>query len=77
MKHIFVTDYFQHGIFQTDDEDYFVEPLWNDTSTDSGRGHPHVVYKRSSMQFPNDNVHCGVTGLYLITVGIYSMNTIH
>lgn len=55
-------DILQHGIFQTQDEDYFVEPLWNDTSSDNGKGHPHVVYKRSSMQFPKDNVHCGVTG---------------
>ncbi|XP_061197247.1 A disintegrin and metalloproteinase with thrombospondin motifs 6-like [Saccostrea echinata] len=52
-----------HGIFQTEDEDYFVEPLWNDTASDSGKGHPHVVYKRSSIQFPKDNVHCGVTDI--------------
>ncbi|KAK3089633.1 hypothetical protein FSP39_005227 [Pinctada imbricata] len=49
-----------HGIFQTNSEDFLVEPLWNKThSNDLGQGHPHVVYRRSSLRLPEDNVHCG------------------
>ena len=53
---------FQHGVFSTKDEDYFVEPLWNHTNNIKKDGHPHVVYKRSSLILPNTNSHCGVKG---------------
>jgi hypothetical protein len=53
---------FQHGVFSTAEEDYFVEPLWNHTNRIEQEGHPHVVYKRSSLKLPNSNTHCGVKG---------------
>ncbi|XP_050400756.1 A disintegrin and metalloproteinase with thrombospondin motifs 6 [Patella vulgata] len=49
-----------HGVFSTDDEDYFVEPLWNTTNTVEEQGYPHIVYSRSSLKFKDKFLHCGV-----------------
>ena len=55
---------FQHGVFSTEEDDYFVEPLWNHTQQIDRDGHPHVVYKRSALKLPNTQAHCGVQGMY-------------
>ena len=52
-------------MFSTKDEDYFVEPLWNHTNNIEKDGHPHVVYKRSSLILPNTHSHCGVKGKFI------------
>ncbi|XP_025019092.1 A disintegrin and metalloproteinase with thrombospondin motifs 6 [Python bivittatus] len=56
-----------HGVIATEDEEYFIEPLRN-TSEQSDNfnfeiGHPHVIYKKSSMyhQFFYDHTHCDVS----------------
>ncbi len=53
---------FQHGIFATEDEEYFVEPLWDDTDNLINEGHFHVVYKRSAIKSKYNASHCGVSG---------------
>jgi hypothetical protein len=60
---------FQHGMISTGSEDYFVEPLWNDTEHDrESHGHLHVLYRRSAIkslhpsQEEGDEAHCGVKG---------------
>ena len=55
----------QHGVFSTDTDDYFVEPLWNHTNVIGVEGHPHVVYSRSSLKLGDISSHCGVKGLCL------------
>ncbi|XP_030323231.1 A disintegrin and metalloproteinase with thrombospondin motifs 6 isoform X1 [Calypte anna] len=56
-----------HGVIATEDEEYFIEPLRNITedSTNSNyeNGHPHVIYKKSTMhqQHLYDHSHCGVS----------------
>ncbi|CAH1774293.1 unnamed protein product [Owenia fusiformis] len=51
-----------HGVFATDNEEYFVEPLWNDTINDiDSAGHLHVVYKRSALKPKHTDSHCGVS----------------
>ncbi|ETE69425.1 A disintegrin and metalloproteinase with thrombospondin motifs 6, partial [Ophiophagus hannah] len=56
-----------HGIIATEDEEYFIEPLRN-TSEQSDNfhfevGHPHVIYKKSSLyhQFFYDHTHCDIS----------------
>ncbi|XP_033618181.1 A disintegrin and metalloproteinase with thrombospondin motifs 6-like [Fukomys damarensis] len=58
-----------HGIIATEDEDYFIEPL-NNTTEESKHfsyenGHPHVIYKKSTLQQRHlyDHSHCGVSDL--------------
>lgn len=58
-----------HGIIATEDEEYFIEPLKN-TTEDSKHfsyenGHPHVIYKKSTLQQRHiyDHSHCGVSDL--------------
>ena len=53
---------FQHGMFATEKEEYFVEPLWNDTRDIQTEGRYHVVYKRSSIKARHKEGHCGVSG---------------
>ncbi|KAL5016574.1 hypothetical protein ScPMuIL_006163 [Solemya velum] len=50
------------GVFSTEEDDYFVEPLWNHTNSVETMGHPHIVYKRSSLKLPEGHSHCGVRG---------------
>ncbi|XP_059158186.1 A disintegrin and metalloproteinase with thrombospondin motifs 6-like [Physella acuta] len=50
-----------HGVFSTDTDDYFVEPLWNHTNVVGVEGHPHVVYSRSSLKLGDLSKFCGVT----------------
>ncbi|EHB02755.1 MYC-induced nuclear antigen [Heterocephalus glaber] len=59
----------QHGIIATEDEEYFIEPL-NNTTEDSKHfsyenGHPHVIYKKSTLQQRHlyHHSHCGVSDL--------------
>ncbi|XP_074934409.1 A disintegrin and metalloproteinase with thrombospondin motifs 6 [Phalacrocorax aristotelis] len=58
-----------HGVIATEDEEYFIEPLRNITEDSSnfnyGNGHPHVIYKKSTMhqQHLYDHSHCGVSDL--------------
>ena len=52
----------QHGMFATEDEEYFVEPLWNMTGDITASGHYHIVYKRSSFNRAHQDSHCGVSG---------------
>ncbi|KAM5260436.1 A disintegrin and metalloproteinase with thrombospondin motifs 6 isoform 3-T7 [Hipposideros larvatus] len=58
-----------HGVIATEDEEYFIEPLKN-TTEDSKHfsyenGHPHVIYKKSTLQQRHlyDHSHCGVSDL--------------
>uniref|UniRef100_A0A8C8BC51 Peptidase M12B domain-containing protein n=1 Tax=Otus sunia TaxID=257818 RepID=A0A8C8BC51_9STRI len=59
---------FKHGVIATEDEEYFIEPLRNITKNSSNfnyeNGHPHVIYKKSTMhqQHLYDHDHCGVSG---------------
>ncbi|XP_023800232.1 A disintegrin and metalloproteinase with thrombospondin motifs 6-like isoform X1 [Cyanistes caeruleus] len=56
-----------HGVIATEDEEYFIEPLRNITEDSSNysyeNGHPHVIYKKSTMhqQHLYDHSHCGVS----------------
>ncbi|KAM6230791.1 A disintegrin and metalloproteinase with thrombospondin motifs 6 isoform 4-T8 [Porphyrio hochstetteri] len=56
-----------HGVIATEDEEYFIEPLRNITEDPSNfnyeNGHPHVIYKKSTMhqQHLYDHGHCGVS----------------
>ena len=49
-------------MFATEDEEYFVEPLWNMTGDVTASGQYHVVYKRSSVSHAHRHSHCGVSG---------------
>ncbi|XP_032297143.1 A disintegrin and metalloproteinase with thrombospondin motifs 6 isoform X3 [Coturnix japonica] len=56
-----------HGVIATEDEEYFIEPLKNITANSSNfsyeNGHPHVIYKKSTMhqQLLYDRNGCGVS----------------
>ncbi|KAM7076981.1 A disintegrin and metalloproteinase with thrombospondin motifs 6 isoform 7-T8 [Ciconia maguari] len=56
-----------HGVIATEDEEYFIEPLRNITEDSNNfnyeNGHPHVIYKKSTMhqQHLYDHSHCGVS----------------
>ncbi|RMC04473.1 hypothetical protein DUI87_18918 [Hirundo rustica rustica] len=56
-----------HGVIATEDDEYFIEPLRNITEDSSNysyeNGHPHVIYKKSTMhqQHLYDHSHCGVS----------------
>ena len=54
----------QYGMFSTDADDYFVEPLWNHSlaAGRGGRPHPHIVYSSSSIKNIELHTHCGVSG---------------
>lgn len=57
----------QHGVIVADEEEYFIEPLSpgaNVSTGSEGKGSPHVVYKRSSLQYPHMDAACGVLGIY-------------
>uniref|UniRef100_A0A8B9C937 ADAM metallopeptidase with thrombospondin type 1 motif 10 n=1 Tax=Anser brachyrhynchus TaxID=132585 RepID=A0A8B9C937_9AVES len=52
-----------HGVIVADEEEYFIEPLSpgaNVSAGNEGKGSPHVVYKRSSLQYPHMDAACGV-----------------
>ncbi|RLV90675.1 hypothetical protein DV515_00014373 [Chloebia gouldiae] len=54
-----------HGVIVADEEEYFIEPLSpgaNVSMGGEGKGSPHVVYKRSSLQYPHMDAACGVMG---------------
>lgn len=56
----------QHGVIVADEEEYFIEPLSpgaNVSAGNEGKGSPHVVYKRSSLQYPHMDAACGVLGI--------------
>lgn len=56
----------QHGVIVADEEEYFIEPLSlgaNVSTGSEGKGSPHVVYKRSSLQYPHMDAACGVLGI--------------
>lgn len=56
-----MTDFFQHGVFATHDDEYLVEPFWaeeNETTLD--RQDFHIVYRRSAIL--RTSSHCGLTG---------------
>uniref|UniRef100_A0A8C5J3M9 ADAM metallopeptidase with thrombospondin type 1 motif 10 n=1 Tax=Junco hyemalis TaxID=40217 RepID=A0A8C5J3M9_JUNHY len=53
----------EHGVIVADEEEYFIEPLSpgaNVSMGGEGKGSPHVVYKRSSLQYPHMDAACGV-----------------
>ncbi|XP_019373340.1 PREDICTED: A disintegrin and metalloproteinase with thrombospondin motifs 6 [Gavialis gangeticus] len=56
-----------HGVIATEDEEYFIEPLRNITENSNNfsyeNGHPHVIYKKSTMYQRHlyDHTHCGVS----------------
>ncbi|KAF4803072.1 hypothetical protein TURU_020387 [Turdus rufiventris] len=56
-----------HGVIATEEDEYFIEPLRNITEDSSNysykNGHPHVIYKKSTMhqQHLYDHSHCGVS----------------
>ncbi|XP_013409605.1 A disintegrin and metalloproteinase with thrombospondin motifs 6 [Lingula anatina] len=53
-----------HGLFSTQDEHYYVEPLWNHTNSIETQGHPHIVYQQSALKHKpghsSSSSHCGV-----------------
>ena len=49
-------------MFATDQGEFFVEPLWNDTRNMHQEGRHHVVYKRSAIRDKHKERHCGVSG---------------
>ncbi|XP_037980364.1 A disintegrin and metalloproteinase with thrombospondin motifs 6-like isoform X6 [Motacilla alba alba] len=57
----------KHGVIATEDDEYFIEPLRNITEDSTNynyeNGHPHVIYKKSTMhqQHLYDHSHCGVS----------------
>ncbi|PVD22712.1 hypothetical protein C0Q70_15968 [Pomacea canaliculata] len=53
----------EYGVFSTDIDDFFVEPLWNHTNVVGIEGHPHLVYPRSAMKVGDIRAHCGVSVL--------------
>uniref|UniRef100_A0A8C3KIM1 ADAM metallopeptidase with thrombospondin type 1 motif 10 n=1 Tax=Calidris pygmaea TaxID=425635 RepID=A0A8C3KIM1_9CHAR len=56
-----------HGVIVADEEEYFIEPLSpgaNVSTGSEGKGSPHVVYKRSSLQYPHMDAACGVSGQF-------------
>jgi len=53
---------FQHGVFTTDEDHYFIEHIVN-TSPSEG-GHYHIVYKKSAIKSKHTESHCGVEGTY-------------
>ena len=53
---------FQHGVFATGGDHYFIEHIVN-TSTSEG-GHYHIVYKKSAIKSKHTESHCGVEGTY-------------
>lgn len=61
----------KHGVIATEDEEYFIEPLKNITVNSSNfsyeNGHPHVIYKKSTMhqQLLYDHSRCGVSGKWI------------
>ena len=57
-------------MFATEDEEYFVEPLWNMTGDITASGHYHIVYKRSSLNRAHQDSHCGVSGKLWKTIYI-------
>ncbi|KAK2151593.1 hypothetical protein LSH36_358g02030 [Paralvinella palmiformis] len=50
-----------HGMFTTENDEFFVEPLWNDTRNIEKEGRLHVVYKRSAIRSRHKGSHCGVS----------------
>jgi len=60
--------FLKHGVIATEDEEYFIEPLKNVTANSSNftyeNGHPHVIYKKSTMRqhLLYDHSRCGVSG---------------
>lgn len=55
--------FLQQGMFATAEEDFFVEPLWNQTEPNQqGAGQYHVVYKRSAIKSKYKETDCGVQG---------------
>uniref|UniRef100_A0A4W4FE28 ADAM metallopeptidase with thrombospondin type 1 motif, 6 n=1 Tax=Electrophorus electricus TaxID=8005 RepID=A0A4W4FE28_ELEEL len=60
-----------HGVITTEEEQYLIEPLKDETSRNSsdfqftGEGQPHVIYKKSSILSPLESsmeLGCGVSG---------------
>ncbi|XP_043919586.1 A disintegrin and metalloproteinase with thrombospondin motifs 6-like [Protopterus annectens] len=57
-----------HGVIATDDEEYLIEPLKhspeNSSDANYDTGHPHVVYKKSSIRqrHSSHESSCGVSG---------------
>jgi len=52
-------------MFSTDVDDYFVEPLWNHSSSAgraAGQPYPHIVYSRTSIKNTELHTYCGVSG---------------
>ncbi|MGH0170528.1 UNVERIFIED_CONTAM: hypothetical protein FKN15_001033 [Acipenser sinensis] len=56
----------QRGVIVTSDEEYFIEPAQN-SSTSTPSAHPHVLYRRSAVQQLQRRVEmrCGVTDDYV------------
>ena len=54
--------FLKHGMFATEDEEYFVEPLWNMTDVTIDGSYYHVVYKRSLFNQEHQHSRCGVSG---------------
>ncbi|XP_023221573.1 A disintegrin and metalloproteinase with thrombospondin motifs 6-like [Centruroides sculpturatus] len=40
-----------HGIFSISGQEYVIEPYWNHTNDVLTQGHPHILYKRTSLDF--------------------------
>ncbi|ELU06437.1 hypothetical protein CAPTEDRAFT_141382, partial [Capitella teleta] len=49
-----------HGVFTTELDEFFVEPLWNASRDDLTSGHVHVVYRKSAIRDPRPpHTFCG------------------
>ena len=55
----------QQGVIVSGGEEYLIEPLapaTNHSRVERAEGHPHVIYKRSSLRHQYMNQSCGVIG---------------
>ena len=66
--------WFQHGLIRTNDTEYFVEPLHNYPGY-VAEGHPHVIYKRSTLPRQHEEVSCGVSGKHSVFCFCFFANT--
>jgi len=68
----------QQGVFSTREDQFIVEPLWNETATISDDDAPaaaaaavlyHVIYRRSAVKEAAAHAvdRCGLRGMYAVT----------
>jgi Reprolysin family propeptide len=63
----------QHGVFTTEEDEYFVEPLWT-SSNDVKTGQLHVIYKRSDIKAAQSETHCHTSASRTVASNGQSVN---